>query len=279
MELVRLQYVKLKLRSPLKTFGGKSYLARRFISLFPDHDVFLETHAGGLSVLLNRSPSSIEVASDLNGPLMNAWRTLRGQGEAVLPFLRDEVEYSREWFDWAGEAVDDDSDALLAIKFIIRNRMSRGGLGRDFAWSDRLRGGQPGDVNAWKTMVEEDLPRVIERIRGVDFREQDALEVIRDAERYRDRRVLLFADPPYLHNTRTTRDAYDHEMSEDDHFNLVSALIRASEWGAKVFLCGYESPQYREWVPPSWEMHTFSMPNHSGQGKTKNRRVECLWES
>jgi hypothetical protein len=26
-----------------------------------------------------------------------------------------------------------------------------------------------------------------------------------------------------------------------------------------------------------WACHRFDMPNHSGQGKAKQRRVECLW--
>ncbi len=26
-----------------------------------------------------------------------------------------------------------------------------------------------------------------------------------------------------------------------------------------------------------WTRHEFDMPNHSGQGKVKERRVECVW--
>jgi hypothetical protein len=34
-------------------------------------------------------------------------------------------------------------DLASAVRFLVRNRYTRGGLGRDFAWSDQLRGGRP----------------------------------------------------------------------------------------------------------------------------------------
>lgn len=264
-----------KIRSPLKWHGGKSYLCRRFIGLFPEHETYVEPFAGGLSTLLNKPECEHhEVACDLNFNLIRFWKALQSHGPEIAGRLRD-TPYSEESFDAAKElapAVDDPAE--FACRFLSRNRMSRGGLGRDFAWSDRLRGGQPGDVNAWETFLKDDLPRVIERVEHVEFRCADAVSLIRDFSDY-PYSPLIYADPPYLHETRTHRDAYEFEMSREDHVGLLDAL---RDCRCKVFLSGYRSALYDEALA-GWTRHEFPMPNHSGQGKTKQRRIECLWES
>lgn len=66
------------------------------------------------------------------------------------------VEYS-EWDFLKSKRIIDNVEEwtkflpveLGAHEYIVRN-MSRGRLGKDFAWSERLRGGKPGDVNAYE---------------------------------------------------------------------------------------------------------------------------------
>lgn len=85
--------------------------------------------------------------------------------------------------------------------------------------------------------------------------------------------TLIYADPPYLHETRTAKDAYDHEMTAAQHAELLDVLDACR--GA-VVLSGYMSDLYRTRLG-GWTLHEFSMPNHAGQGRAKQRRVECVW--
>ena len=83
--------------------------------------------------------------------------------------------------------------------------MSRGGLGRHFSWSERLRGKRrpggpvPGDRNAWET-YRDALPAIARRLRRVELAEGDALEAIARHDRPG---TLLDCDPPYVPSTRT----------------------------------------------------------------------------
>jgi DNA adenine methylase len=190
------------------------------------------------------------------------------------PYFRGVLErtsYSEESFRWATTGITNWGDEELPVSYLVRSRMSRGGLGKTFAWSERLRGGQPGDVNAWDTFRKIELPAICERIRGVDFRAGDALALLDDW--LFDGDTLVYADPPYVHSTRKARDAYEHEMDDTAHRALLDILAGLP---AKVMLSGYRCDIYDDALA-DWRRVDFDMPNHSGQGETKQRRTESLW--
>jgi DNA adenine methylase len=90
-----------RLTPPLKTHGGKHYLARRIVALMPPHRHYAEPFAGGLAVLLARDPADpklwagdtsstrgvSEVVNDIDSRLMNFWDVL-GDETAFARFYR-----------------------------------------------------------------------------------------------------------------------------------------------------------------------------------------------
>jgi DNA adenine methylase len=256
-----------KLRPPVKWHGGKAYLARRIIAHFPPHTTYVEPFAGGASVLLNKLPVGREVLGDVNAGLVHLHRTIRDRLGEFLPLV-ERLPYCRETFEAA--RVDESTDDLgRAVRTLVVHRMSRGGTGRSFAWSERLRGGQPGDLNGWETFVA-DLPAIAERLRAVEILERSALDVIRQ---YDGPDTLHYCDPPYLHSTRTHRKAYAHEMTEADHRELLGVLLGCR---GHVVLSGYASALYDEALA-GWERVETEIACHAGQGKRKGRRTEVLW--
>jgi DNA adenine methylase len=256
------------MRPAVKYHGGKYYQARRIIGFLPAHERYVEPYAGGLNVLLNKPRVTVEIAGDLDAGLIGLYRVLVGRTGELMDRLRT-IEYRAETFDWACQAPTSDDPMESAVRFLVRHRFSRGGMGRTFAWSERKRGGRPGDLNAWETFKAQ-LPAVAARLLGVRLECRNALETIREHD---GPGVLVYCDPPYLHSTRTATEVYRHEMTPDDHAALLELVTHAR---GMVAVSGYANPLYDRALS-RWYRHEFDMPNHSGQGREKERRAEVLW--
>jgi DNA adenine methylase len=257
----------------LKWFGGKHYLAEKIISLRPPHIHYVEPYAGSLAVLLAKDPEGVsEIVNDLNGDLTNFWQVLKNEQtyyqfkRMVEATLFSEAEYQR--------ATSNDSHSLptwRAWSFFIRCRQSRAGQFKDFATVTRTRTRRQMNeqASAWLTAIEG-LPAVHARLKRVVILNRDALDVIRQQD---GPNTCFYFDPPYLHETRTSDQVYEQEMTNDQHAQLTSMLQRVK---GKVLICGYRSRLYDTNLS-KWNRHDFKLPNNVAGGKTKRRMTECVW--
>ena len=267
--------VSSQLNAPLKWHGGKSYLAEWIIDCMPPHTHFIETHAGGLAILLRKDPEGIsEVVNDLDGELTNFWQVLQNEG-LFVGFKRkvDATPFSEIEFDEAAEIDPADSPVDRAVKFFIRCRQSRQGLKKDFATlsKNRTRRGMNEQVSSWLTAIEG-LPEIHERLKRVVILNEDAVTVIRRED---SPNTLFYLDPPYTHETRVLRSAYSCEMTADDHERLLAAL---SEIQGKFILSGYRSDLYDEAAERhGWRRVDREIDCKASSAKEKPKRIESLW--
>ncbi|MCA9027903.1 MAG: DNA adenine methylase [Planctomycetaceae bacterium] len=75
-------------------------------------------------------------------------------------------------------------------------------------------------TSAWWSAIEG-LPEIHQRLKRVVLLQDDALKVIKQQDGLR---TLFYCDPPYLHETRTAIDVYQHEMSIHDQESLLKTL-------------------------------------------------------
>ncbi|HUY87318.1 MAG TPA: DNA adenine methylase [Pirellulales bacterium] len=265
-----------RIRPPVKAHGGKYYLAPKIVPILLDVRAkvteYLEPCAFGASVFLAMPRMKREILGDINPGVVALW-TVLSQKEPAAELSRRlaAAAYDQNTF----EAAKGETSANLieqATRFLIRCRFSRGGLGKDFAWSERLRGGRPGDENAWHTFREKELPKIIARARGVEVRSDPCWKTVWES---RDKiQRLIYADPPYMPKTRTAKTAYGpFEMTPFQHLRLITAL-RSHEGPAAI--SGYRCDEYDRWLH-NWRRFDFEMPNNAGQSKRKQRRRESLW--
>jgi DNA adenine methylase len=289
--------------------GGKHYLARQIVGLMPRHLHYVEPFAGGLAVLLAKTPQGIsEVVNDLHGPLINFWAVLRTPGW-FLDFQRrvETTPFSEAvWEECADfcaafplpvpgsnrddvlDTFDRETRVTYAWAFFVCCRMSLAGRMNAFTGvtKTRTRRGMNNEVSAWLRAVEG-LPLVHERLKRVLVLHRPALEVI---ESHAGPQTLQYLDPPYLPETRAVPKVYNHEMTVADHEALLALLCRLGRdpgYG-KFILSGYANPLYDEALSATqdaggrpWRRVVFDLPNHAAAkpvpGKTKRRMEEVLW--
>lgn len=243
--------------------GGKGKLAQTIVELMPPHKTYLEPFFGGGAVFFHKEPSRIETINDLDGDVVNFFRIIRDNPEALADRIAM-TPYSREEYDSAWISGKRD-DITRAWRFAVRSKMSWGFkmhsktgfktdvAGREYAYC----------VKNWNRLPM-DIQEAAARLKDAQIENRPALELIR---KYNDPNVLIYADPPYLMQTRGGRQ-YSWEMSVRDHEELVDALLRHK---GPVILSGYASELYDRALA-SWNRLEIA-------ARTQNHaeRTEVLW--
>jgi DNA adenine methylase len=258
------------LRPPVKWHGGKHYLCHWIIGNFPPHHTYLEPFGGGASVLLNKAPSQVEVYNDLDERITRLFRVLRDNGDEIRRRL-SLTPYSETEFQSAVESCCDEIEQ--ARRDFVRWRLSLGGRGDSFSFTlHRVRRGMPDVVSGYLSMIDEQLPFIIERLRRVQIVQRPAIDVIRTWD---SPQTLVYCDPPYVPESRHagSREVYGCEMSEHDHRELAEVLQNCQ---SRVLLSGYPSALYND-LYGKWRQVQFDIANHAAGGRSKSRKTEVIW--
>ena len=253
-------------------YGGKYSHLNWLLPLLPYTNHYCEPFGGSAAVLLNRHPSPVETYNDLDGEIVNFFKTLRDDGDnlvkniALTPFSRE--EFQKAINKPSGEL----TDLERARRFYIRARQVRTGLAQKASngrWANCLntsRSGMAGAVSRWLGSIE-DLDLIANRLLRVQIEHDDALKVI---SRYDSPRTLFYCDPPYVHESRGDSNAYGYEMSNEDHRKLSDKLHSVE---GLVALSGYDNTLYDE-LYSDW--HKNEAPEKKCHS-TKETRKEILW--
>jgi len=279
---------KARLTPPLKWHGGKSYLADWIIDLMPRHLHYVEPFGGGLAVLLAKNPFDqrhqwseksfekgiSEVVNDLNRELMNFWKVLQDE-ESFRRFQRivEATPFAQpQWHDAGTRMLPrHELDIEAAVAFFVRCRQSRAGGFKVFATlsRNRTRRCMNEQASAWLGSIEG-LADVHDRLKRVVVLCDNAVKVIKQQD---GERTLFYLDPPYVHNTRSTTDAYQCEMDESAHNELLST---SQQCHGRVMLSGYPNELYDRALH-SWNRHDREIDNKVSGGASKRVMTESLW--
>jgi len=254
----------------LRYYGAKWRLAPFIISLFPDHECYVEPFGGAAGVLLRKQPSALEVYNDLDGEVVNFFRVLR-ERPADLIWLIESTPWSREEQRLSFEPCENSLER--ARRLYVRSWQTRGGprTQRNSGWRYARRGNGQVPPNVTKLWNQVDhLWYFVNRLKRVQIDCDDALAVI---ERFDSPTTLFYLDPPYLPKVRRERwrkHAYQHEMAEEDHVRLADLLCALD---GMAIISGYPSELYDE-LYASWHTETRSSVN-----ELSLRTTEQVWIS
>lgn len=262
-------------RPPLRYHGGKWRAADKIIPLLPPHMTYVEPFGGGGSILLRKNRSKNEIYNDLDGDIVNVFKVLRDpehsrellQLLAFTPFSRSEM-----FLGWE----ETENPVEQARRCIVRSHMGFGSGGatksrEGFHGVNRCEENFSAPARQWSKLPHH-LQAVIKRLQGVVVENIEASRLIQTVDH---KNTLFYVDPPYIPETRSSMKGgtkyYRHEMSEDDHVQLLDQLIDVK---GMVLLSGYDSDLYNDTLS-DWEKVGFQSRAASSRGTVL--RNECIW--
>jgi DNA adenine methylase len=257
----------------LRYHGGKFRLAPWVMSFFPEHTCYVEPFGGAAGVLLQKSRCYAEVYNDLDRAVVNFFAVLRDPDtRARLIEAIVHTPYSREEFDIAWTPTDDPVEE--ARRLAIRAQMGFGSAGATkgstgFRIDTRREYGTA--QHLW-SLYPDSIAIAGERLQGVLIENRPAIEVMTQHD---GPTTLHFVDPPYMFGTRVLqangRGYYKHEMTDDDHAELLDALLELEGF---VVLSGYPSDLYNDRLQ-HWSQYQTKARISAGRGT--GIRTEVVW--
>lgn len=277
---------KLSLRAPrsdvglvsgpvLKYPGAKWRLSDWIIAHMPPHEVYVEPFFGSGAIFFRKSPAKLETINDINGHVVNLFQVIRERPEdlaaavALTPWAREEYDAS---YDRDLTALD---PVEAARQFLVRTWQGYGSAADQHknGWRmvlQRDKGPRTVPYRQWRNVPERIL-LAADRLKDAQIECRPAIPLLKANARPG---VLVYVDPPYVLSTlsrgRNGRKVYDHQMSDEEHEELLSVLI---EHPGHVLLSGYSHPMYDEALA-NWERVSIRAAVEKGQ-----TREEVLWIS
>lgn len=252
----------------IKYPGAKWGVAEWIIGYFPRHHSYLEPFFGSGAVLFRKNRSAIETINDLDGDVVNLFEWIRKDPERLAREIYF-TPYARDEYERAYAAKDTETDSFQrAIDFYVRMMMGHGfrTTGEKVGWKNDVQGREASYATKQWCSLPQIILQAAERLRGVQIENRPAVDLI---QRFNHPNVLIYADPPYMLSTRYgAKKQYRHEMTDDDHMELLE-LLKAH--AGPVIISGYQSKQYdaslRGWYKATRKTRT----------QTTAERQEVLW--
>jgi DNA adenine methylase len=238
-----------KKQPPFAWYGGKRRMAAKLIPLFPEHQIYVEVFGGSGAVLFAKPPSNLEIFNDLHSGVVHFYRALQDPKRAtkiremlaLMPHSREEFYACRD--DWEAE----EDEIKKAYKWLYSIVHSFSSIGDTFAVS-RDKNHLSNSTNPGTSIHTAcyRMKKVV--IENLDFRRLIPL--------YDTPNTFFYCDPPYVLTARTTGKDYKHEMTQQDHEELITLLLSVK---GKVMLSGYASSVYDPLISVGWQKREFKV--------------------
>ncbi|MGL4912280.1 MAG: DNA adenine methylase [Romboutsia sp.] len=189
-------------------------------------EIMVDVFGGGATVALNCKNKAIIYNDKLEG-LYNFFRVTRTNGEELKRkldiTLYCENEYIRCRDNWINESDEIERARMFYVATmqsqyhtVVMNNKKVFRRSSDYVKRRKT----PKYVSQWRTNIEKNLPKCIEKFKEIEVWNQDALYCI---DRCNSEQYALYIDPPYIKSTRSTKeDAYEHEYTDEDHRILIT---------------------------------------------------------
>lgn len=251
------------MNAPFKYPGAKWSYAEWIVSFFPEHKFYLEPFFGSGAVFFNKAPAKYETINDLDNLVVNFFRACRDYPDDLArainltPFSRQEFNeiqepHSGKEINLVGDIVED------ARRFAIRCTQGFGSKMADrVGWKNTKQSNGPVNPAIW-SRVPESIYLVAKRLKAAQIENTNAVELIKACN---NPDCLIYADPPYLGETRSCRMYRKEMMDAESHKKLLDALLLHK---GPVILSGYDNDLYNDYLH---DWHSLCTENAEENGR------------
>lgn len=194
------------MKTPLTYYGGKQQLARKIVSLIPEHEIYCEPFIGGGAVFFAKEPSKSEVINDINGELINFYEVAKQN----FSLLAQEISislHSRKLYQNA-KVINEHPDLFDRIKRAWAVwELSNSSFGANWGsgWGYDSKGQTSRKIaNKRNSFTEE----IAIRLQNVQIECYDALKIIKSRD---SASTFFYCDPPYPDTDQGHYDGYSTE--------------------------------------------------------------------
>ena len=226
----------------LKWAGGKRWLAKDYLQLFPKHyDRYIEPFLGGGSMFFAMTPTSA-VLADSNTQLIDTYIQVREHPTQVFELLqKHKSHHSHDYYYSERQRRYEDSALHRAAQFIYLNRT---------CWNGLYRVNLKGQFNVPKGTKDavildtDDFQAVSNVLHGAKLLCQDFSKTLRSAV-FGD---FVYIDPPYTVNHKYNSFLKYNEkvFTWQDQIRLRDHILAAIQRGAKVAVSNADHISIRE---------------------------------
>jgi DNA adenine methylase len=263
-------------RAPFGYYGAKLRLVSQFIKTLPPHNAWVEAFCGSSALTLAKKAAPIEIINDLNGEIVNLFKQLRNNSDALCRAVAL-TPYARDEYISARDAKPSNDPLERARRFLVSTMMTVNGTygnsNAGFSFSPSYsRGGKEARVSRWYNLPDR-IARVVERLRNIRIEKKDARDLL---SMFSDRpATLVYLDPPYFVK-RSHKYVIDAE-DESFHKELLQICLNSR---CMILVSGYSNPLYESYLVEKggWKRETIAAKTRDTSGQDYDR-TEVLWKN
>jgi len=197
---------------PLSYIGGKNRLAKKIISILPEHTTYVEAFAGGAQVLFHKPPSNVEVLNDLDFDIVNFFRVCQWHYDELIRYLRYCLVSRKLHELHLATNPATLTDIQRAGRFFYLQKNSFGGL----VVNQKFHYGVAHPPNYNPSRIPEIVERTHARLARVQI---ESLPYEQILKKYDRPTTVFYLDPPYWE-----RRLYRHNFRQEDFIALERRL-------------------------------------------------------
>jgi DNA adenine methylase len=252
------------MKTPISYYGGKQRMLPHILPLVPEHGIYTEAFCGGAAVYWAKEPAAIEVINDMNGEVVNFYRVLRTEFEALKELVDDTMHSRRSYYDalvmYERPHLFDELDRAWAFWMLT----CQGFSSKPESWGYDVSG------TTTKKMVNAQGrfgPELAMRLQRTQIECNDALKVIASRDRIE---TFHYVDPPYFNSDCGHYKGY----SGQDFEALLKLLANVK---GKFLLSSYPSELLEKYTKEmGWKQQLVQQTVAVSKRVTPKLKVECL---